>query len=351
MKKRTVVIYPQKNTKENKYINNLYDTIKEKYEVTGYDEIKKSIKLFSCDVYHFNWIESAKGKFIKLKYAKKIFFITILKILRKKIIWSVHNNVPHEMSNSKETIKFMKFMAQKADKIHILCNHTIKNNIFDKYKEKLVFIPHGDYIENYKKSEVNIYKRYNINSDKKIMLFIGQIKKYKNIELLIQAFIQSNIELNGYVLLICGQCIDEEYRKELIKMSNENIYFDFEFIKDEEMEAYLRSAEIIVAPYNKKSSLNSGSLWMAMSYKKTMLLPLIGCVKDVKDYNELLYVYDYNIENEHYNALLDTMLMIKEDVTKNQATLKEKGEKAYNYILNNQTWKLWKEKWIELYKF
>ena len=131
--KKKVLIYPEKIGKENKYINNLYNTIKDSYFVVGYNEVKNSIRLFFSDIYHFNWIESEKGKFTKLKYAKKSFFIAILKICRKKIIWTVHNNVPHEMLDSKETIKFMKFMAKKSDKIHILCNYTIENNILDKY--------------------------------------------------------------------------------------------------------------------------------------------------------------------------------------------------------------------------
>ena len=59
------------------------------------------------------------------------------------------------------------------------------------------------------------------------------------------------------------------------------------------MEAYLKCADVLVAPYNKESSLNSGTLWMAMSYKKSMILPRIGCVKDIPNYNDLLYVYNY----------------------------------------------------------
>ena len=350
---KKVIIYPEKKVKENKYINNLYDTIKDYYHVRGYNEVNKSIKLFLSDIYHFNWIESAQGKFIKIKYAKKRFFINILKVLNKKIVWTVHNNEPHETVNAEETIKFMKFMARKADRIHVLCNATIEREFLKEYKEKIVYIPSGDYIGNYEESDLNIYERYNIKSDKKIILFIGQIRKYKNIELLINAFINSRLESNGYVLLICGKCNDAVYKKEIMTIGNKNIYFDFDFIKDEEIAAYLKSADILVSPYNKKSALNSGTLWMSMSYKKTMIIPLIGCVKDIKNYKDFLYVYDYkqNEKDSHYNALFNSMINIKKDITKNEDILKEKGEKAYNYIIKNQTWKLWRKEWIELYKF
>ena len=183
------------------------------------------------------------------------------------------------------------------------------------------------------------------------MLFIGQVKKYKNIELLIKTFKDSKLEKDGFILLICGKCSDKEYKEELQKISNKNIFFDFNFIKDEEMEAYLRNSQIIVAPYNKKSSLNSGTLWMCMSYSKTMILPLIGCVKDIKNYDNLLYTYDYDDEREHYDALLECLLKVKLDINTDANILDKKGIKSYEYIVKNQTWEAFKEKWINLYKF
>lgn len=350
MKKKTVMLYPSLNSQGNKYMSNLYETIKNNYNVIGYTEASKYEKLFEPDIYHFNWIESISGK---LNMFKTKLIITFLKLTNKKIIWTMHNNFPHESKDKKNTIKFMEFMAKKADRIHILCKETSNNKFISKYKEKIVCIPHGDYINNYQASNVNIYERYKIDKDKKIMLFVGQVRKYKNIELLIQAFKKSNIEENGFVLLICGNCNDDQYKEELKKFSSESIFFDFNFIKDEEMERYLASSQIIVAPYNKNSSLNSGTLWMALSYEKTMMLPLIGCVKDIKNYDDFLYTYDYDAENEemHYNALLNCMMKLKKDIEKNTNILEEKGKKGYNYIVNNQTWKALKDKWINLYKF
>ena len=353
--KNKVMIYPSIKSTGNKYLNNLYQTIKDSYDVIGYDEAKKQKKLFKYDIYHFNWVEGNNKKrnlSIKLDYLKKAIFIKILKILNKKIVWTVHNNIPHETKNEKEVIKFMKFMAKNSKKIHILSKETLKNNYLKEYKDKIIYIPHGDYIGNYNAENIDIYKKYNIQKNKKIMLFVGQIRKYKNIELLIKAFKDSKFEENDYVLLICGNCNDESYKEELIKkLSDSNICFDFNFIKDSEMESYLNTAKIIVAPYNKESSLNSGTLWMAMSYSKTMALPLIGCVKDIKNYNEFLYVYDYNNEKEHFNSLLNCLVQMKKDIEKDNNILEQKGKKAFEYIYNNQTWDKLKEKWINLYKF
>ena len=353
MKKKQIVIYPSKESKSNKYINNLNNTISEVYDTFGFDEVKGKKKFFGCDIYHFNWIENVGNSNFKntIKLLLRRIMICVLKLLNKKIIWTVHNNIPHNAKNQKQVLKYMKFMAKKSDRIHVLCSETIKNSFLNGYEQKIILIPHGDYINSYQKSDVDIYKRYNISTNKKIILFIGMIRKYKNIELLIDSFKNSHLEDNNFVLLICGECADETYREQIKTMANSNIYFDFNFIKDEEMEAYLRQAQIIIAPYNKISSLNSGTLWMAMSYKKTMVLPLIGCVKDIENYDDFLYVYDYNSEQEHYNELLKCMKKMNKDIEENKDILKVKGEDAYSYIVNNQSWNIRKKEWINLYKF
>lgn len=345
---KRVLIFPSVSSKYNKYLNNLCDTIRDNYEVVGYDTALKKKKLFKSEIYHFNWYESTDSK--KTIAIRKM-FIRILKLLNKKIIWTVHNNFPHEVKNKNGTINFMKFMAEKSDRIHILCKETINNEYLEKYKTKIVCVPHGDYIDNYLKSDIDIYERYNIDKSKKIMLFIGQVRKYKNIELLIKAFCNSNIQEDDFVLLICGNCYDKRYEEEIRNLSNENVFFDFNFIKDEEMEAYLKASQMIVAPYNKQSSLNSGTLWMAMSYHKTMMLPLIGCVKDIDNYKNILYVYDYKNEEEHYNSLLNCFKLLKTNVEKNETVLQERGKECYKYINEKQSWKANKEKWVNLYKF
>ena len=56
-----ILLYPTKTTGENRYLNNLYNTIKDSYEVTGFDEIKKKKDYFKYDIYHFNRIEWRGG--------------------------------------------------------------------------------------------------------------------------------------------------------------------------------------------------------------------------------------------------------------------------------------------------
>ena len=355
-----VMLWPTKHSEHNGYIDNLYRTICNEYEVVGYDEMKKKgIKdILSADIYHLNWYENisssnSKAK-SKLMIIKKKVCIYVLKVLRKKIIWTVHNSVPHDLDDSKSIIGLMKFISRKADKIHIMCTDTLNNKYFNlkKYEKKIVLIPLGDYINNYGYSNVDIKDRYGIKKDEKIILFSGLVRKYKNIELLVEAFEKSGIEKSKFILLICGLCQNVSYKEELQKnIETRNVKFDFEFIKDDEMGDYLQQSDILVSPYNKESSLNSATLIMAMSYSKSFICPLIGTVKEIKDYNKMLYVYDYSDKREHLINLIKQFQKIEQDVKENEKILQEKGKLAYEYIQNNQTWEGNKQSWLKLYKF
>ena len=352
--KKSIVLFPTTSSTDNFYLNNLVKMLEEKYEIYSFEKLKNNKKeLLKKDIILLNWYENVeKSNFIKTLYAyiKRAIFIFILKIKHTQIIWTVHNRKPHEANYPKLISAFMNYLAFISDKIHILCSATKEEKFLKKYENKIFIAHHGDYIDNYKGKDIDIYERYNIPKEKKIMLFVGQIRKYKNIELLISTFKKSKIEDEDFVLLICGKCNSNEYKEELEKNTEneENIYIDFNFIKEDEMESYLKNSEIIVAPYNKESSLNSGTLWMSLSYGKTMLLPQIGGVADINSKNNFLYIYDYNNENEHSEKLLECFNKLKDDVKNDREILSKKGKLGFEYIKNNQTWEKVKEEWFDM---
>ena len=349
---KKIMFYPSIHYDGNYYLYYVVNTIKSKYRLLDFQVEHKKGNLLAADIYHLNWYESTyKRRFIMVFWICFQKYLTIRKLKRnnKKIIWTVHNNKPHDSKYSWIELLLIKAICKYADRIHILCNETRNLDFLKKYQNKIVHIPHGDYIGCYPSSNINIRSKYNIPNNKKILLFIGQIKKYKNIEVLIDSFNKSKIN-KEFVLLICGNCFDESYKNELSGINYDNIIFDFNFIKDEEMSSYLREASLIIAPYDIESSLNSGTLWMAMSYKKTMILPLIGCVKDL-NYDELLYVYDYRNKNEHTNNLTNCLNKIYDDFKNDKDIFDKKGNKCFNYVKDNITWNKNKKKWIDLYKF
>jgi len=332
-----ILIYPDSKSRSNFYLENLSGILSSKFQVDGHYSVKSGglKKILSYNYYSLNWFEAiSRSKLIWLSFIKRFFLLFLLKILNKKIIWTVHNKVPHETNIYSRTLTFL--LKRWSSKIHILCPATIGECNLQKYERKIIYVPHGDYFNNYPSGIFDIREHYSIPKENNILLFIGQIRPYKNIKLLIDAFEKSKLPKRNWTLLICGE------GKLNVKFSR-NIIIDFTFIPKEKMRAYLEQSSLLIAPYNKKSALNSGALWLACSFAKTFILPDIGCVKDILNREEFLYVYDYANQEEHLKNLIDILDRINIDI------LETMGKKAHNFICQN-SWERNKEKWWELFE-
>jgi glycosyltransferase involved in cell wall biosynthesis len=332
-----ILIYPDSKSSSNFYLENLYRILSIKFQVDGYYRIKSDgiKKILSYDCYSLNWFESIFRKRFKwIFFTSRFFFLFLLKILNKKIIWTIHNKIPHEPNFYSRILIFL--LKRWSSKIHILCSATVIECKLQKYEKKIVCVSHGDYFNNYLRSDFNVKEHYSIPQENNILLFVGQIRSYKNINLLIGAFEKSKLSKGNWTLLICGE-------GKLNIQSSKNIILDFNFIPNEKIRAYLEQSSILIAPYNRKSALNSGTLWLACSFAKPFILPNIGCVKDISNREEFLYVYDYANQKEHLNNLTDTLNKVNPDV------LEAMGTNAYKFILEN-SWEKNKEKWWGIFE-
>lgn len=110
-------------------------------------------------------------------------------------------------------------------------------------------------------------------SDRRYILFFGQIKRNKGLDILIKAFYASEIWSKGYNLLIAGRCwgenwadyqkiIDDNYLSEHVVVFNS-------FIEPEMVYHYFNSSEFVVLPYTEIFS--SGVLIRASGYGKPVI--------------------------------------------------------------------------------
>ena len=335
-----IAIYPWK-------INNKYiDIIKNCIESSGievYDckVVLKSVKLFNkIDVFHFNWIESnyTKKHFLAIfKYFYKCLILLFIKLNGKSIVWTIHNKVPHNECNSNLSKMFMIFLIKISDKIIIHSSESKKVILDiirdDKYLSKVTLINHPNYIGEYNKTSDNFRDKYNIKCEELVFLAVGSISEYKNIDVLIKAFIKANCQNSK--LLIAGRVCSDEYKEYLTNLSiyNKNIIFDFNYVSDDDLIKFINTADIVVTPYNLDSSLNSGSAILAFSNRKTVLSTLNGTIMDILKYK---FTFSYSFKNieEHENMLIKRINQIKEIYDSNNDELRRLGEKAYHYVKN-----------------
>lgn len=341
---RKVTSYRPYENSENLYVSNVQESIRN----AGFDivELKSGIfpmkNLLETQIINLNWFENipVKSKIRQYtKFLKRILLIQLYKILGIKIIYTMHNKQPHEKLTTSCQIKMMKYMCKYS---HAIIIHS--NESKDVLKvicptidfEKVFYIKHPSYITNYADIKgKNLRNELGIAEKELIYMFFGHIKPYKNIEILIEAFDKG--ELRNAKLLIAGKCT-KEYKEQLMSYINnrDNIMFDLRFIPDSEIMNYYETADIVVLPYNKESALNSGTLYLTFSLKKTVICPDIGSVKDISEKN-IMFSYSYKNDQEHLKSLKQILRKSYEIFEERPSSIKEMGDAAYKYVKANHS--------------
>jgi len=349
LKKNLQIVYFPDNTKI-LHLLNILGTLKSSgVQVYSLKEFKKLHNFLKIKIIHYNWIENlenSSGRKYIISFFKKIVTLFILRIFNKKIVWTMNNIIPHESKKKLLDILIIKIIIIFSNKIHILSKTSIQiiKNYYKFINEnKIYYVPHGNYICN--------IKEYNIKKpDKKIkFIYFGLIRPYKNIELLIDVFntLQDYIDID-FELEITGRCISEDYKNKLISLvDNNKITVHFDHINDDELNSIIQLSDIAILPFDTKSMLNSGTIMLAFSNKRTVIAPLIGTLCDIKD--DFYYSYNYVNYEDHKHALLNTILTVFNDYKNNIEILNHKGEQAYSYVDKNNNFEIIKNGYLNLY--
>jgi len=126
--------------------------------------------------------------------------------------------------------------------------------------------------------------RLNLSNNVMIFAFIGGIRPNKGIEILIKAF--SNLTEENFRLLIAGQVFPpDSYFQSLEELAtgDKRIRFYPGRIADEDLQIYLNAADIVVLPFSR--ILTSSSAILALSFKRPIIIPKMGCLPELIDPN------------------------------------------------------------------
>lgn len=347
MNKQIISAYFPYDNPWNKYTSNAQKCIRGAgIEIVNLRRYTFPLKdFFACKIYNFNWIENtitdnaASGFKQWVKYIRMCLVFDLIKLKGGKIIWTMHNKLPHYKADRKYKVKLMKKIARRASAVVILCADSVGplKELYPHIKEeKIHLINHPSYIGSYTPSGNDIKKRLGIKEDEKIFLFMGAARRYKNIETLITAF--KSVPHSGIKLVIAAETDSKEYAEELHSLAGDSsdIIFDDRFIPDGELADYLSAADITVLPYDIENVLNSGSVYMSFSYKTTVVCPTIGTINQLKD-KSFVYAYSYTDGADHLTKLKAALERVVSDIRKNPDVLAEYGRKAYEYMLTEHS--------------
>ncbi|MDQ3141398.1 MAG: glycosyltransferase [Bacteroidota bacterium] len=216
---------------------------------------------------------------------------TILRQVKKnnhtKIICIADNVIPHEkrMGDTMLTNYFIKpidafiTMSEKVnDDLKNFINHSnykvVDHPLYDNF---------GDAVD-----KLESRKRLRIPANEKIVLFFGFIRKYKGLDLLLQALTLKDMKESGVKVLVAGEFYeDATWYKEFIKINNlgDQLYWHTHFISDSEVKYYLSACDVVIQPY--RNATQSGVTPLAYHFEKPMIVSNVGALPRLVPHNKV----------------------------------------------------------------
>jgi glycosyltransferase involved in cell wall biosynthesis len=203
-------------------------------------------------------------------------FVKYCKLIGYKIVWTIHNVLPHDYK--KKDVGKTKWFFENVD-FHFVHYETNLKKIQDLglKVENVTLINHPIYdIYPNKIDRNNARKKLGIPLDKRVLLSFGQIRKYKGLD-----HFQKSLKILGekYYGLVVGKSVDKKFTNLLRKNETTNFRIIEGFVPDDEIQIYMNACDVVVLPYNEIST--SGATLLAYAFSKPVLGTRVGCMHEV----------------------------------------------------------------------
>jgi len=312
------------------------------------------VKIFTLlnSINPFNWLSTA-NYIVKQKPELVIvrFWLpfmgpclgTVIRIIKWKlpkltVIALTDNVIPHEKRIGDRV--FTNYFLQPCDG-YIAMSKSVLEDIKSFLSQKpMLFSPHpvydtfGEII-----SLEEARKKLNIGSSEKVVLFFGIIRKYKGLELLLQAFATEKIKNLNLKLIIAGEFYDESQPYlDFIEKHNlkNNIVLSNGYIPFEEVKNYFCASNLVVQPYI--TATQSGVTQIAYHFNKPMVVTNVGGLPEMVENGKSGYVVNTN-PVEIADAIENYFLLNRENYfIENVKIEKKKFDWEYMILSINKLW-------------
>ena len=237
----------------------------------------------------FNWIKTGnrlrkeKPDLIVVRYWLPFMGPALGTILRRvkrnkhtRIVCIADNIIPHEHRAGDKA--FTKYFLKSCDAFITMSEKVLSDlKQFEKTKPiQLVRHPlydtFGEII-----SKEGAREKLKVNRSDSVILFFGFIRKYKGLDLLLEAMNDERIKQSGIKLLVAGEFYEDakQYQELIDRLGIRNqLILKTDFIQDSEVKYYLCAADAVVQPY--RNATQSGVTPLAYYFEKPMIVTNVG---------------------------------------------------------------------------
>lgn len=204
-------------------------------------------------------------------------------ILGCRIVWTVHNSVPHGTRYPRLHLFLKSILARLASRVvfHHADGMAHFHPLLPLNRAKASVVPHGDYRDQYGAAPTKAAAReaLQLPPDAHVALFFGLINPYKGVEDLLTAWRAGSMPADC-LLIIAGKVLDLDLSARLqdLAQADPRIRLHLDFIPDAQVSTWLAAADAMVFPFRKIQT--SGSLVLAQSYGLPVLVPDFPSIRE-----------------------------------------------------------------------
>jgi len=264
----------------------------------------------AMDILHLHWLNPyLKGMNWVVKFiyvAKLLLDLLLVRATGCKIVWTIHNSLPHEAKFPALELWTRCFVAKLVDRIiiHQACSLEELATLYQFNSAKAVVIPHGNYREIYQAPipKLEARKKLDLPLTGLIYLNLGMLRPYKGVDQLLAVWENNQKLLQKETLVIAGKTGEDSYGEMLREKASQSkgVILRDQFIEDDSIHIYFSAADVVVFSF--RNILTSGSVILAMSFGKPIIAPRFPTIAETLGKADAL-LYD----PEKKDGLLDAI--------------------------------------------
>ncbi len=238
------------------------------------------------DFLYFDWIARYHHGRTSLVTAFKIFAFMIdvkvvTKIFRCPVVWSLHNLHSHESAsffNFEGALQ--RYFARHVSVVRVFSASSVDRAciVLGIDRGKIRVVPEGDFSNFYPNVILSEEARLRLNLAREdlVLLWLGSIRPYKGLHELITTF--QKCARSNWRLVIAGKPFIASYAWEIsaLVQGDSRIQLHERFIPEDELQVFYNAADAVVLPFAEVE--NSGSVCMAMGFRKPVVAPALGVI-------------------------------------------------------------------------
>lgn len=205
--------------------------------------------------------------------------VTFLKSsLKKKIVYLTENVISHEAN---KTDKMLTRLALNNARCFLALSNAVEKHLQSMFDKKVFrselpiydFYSHGDKQAQSRQAKTSL----GFDAGDTVFLFFGLVRRYKGLDLLLEAFGNLAKERKGIKLLVVGEFYeDDKPYTDIVKNHGmeDKVVIENRYVPNEEVEKYLLASDVAVLPY--RSATQSGVLNVAYGFYKPAIVTNVG---------------------------------------------------------------------------